>query len=331
MEVNSKPIRLVYGMIGTNCLEQLQNLKTVEPMIDQVDLFVYVDGSKKGEDGVAEWLRETYTPEKVQIIHKPWCDDFTGHRTLYLDAAKGSVDYDTWVIVSDTDEKFSPLLAKGIRPIIDQARKQGHDMLQVRCESRTVTMDSWEEITWSNLDDFWKPLVFRYKEGMSYWADRSDATGKRNSLHEALGVNRRFVWRPVPLNDQDGKLVYYHIKRENVIWIRGLRNFVISGGGPNLNEKQPLWLPFRSLISEALGRDDYTYLDVLDYFKKGSIDQRIKDMMLKHRNEEGYDGSSEVQEVFKTYFLLYNPEELPEDLRQEYAHMIPQHSYEGII
>jgi len=319
-------------MIGTNCLEQMQALETVEPMIHQVDAFVYVDGSKEGEDGVASWLKETYG-DKVHIVHKPWCDDFTGHRTLYLDYVGEHFigpDIDTWVIVSDTDEKFSDKLALGIRPIIDQARKAGRDMLEVRCRSATVSMENWREEVWESMDDFHKPLVFRYFEGMCYWAARSEVTGNRNSLHEALRSNGRFVWTPIKLQDK-GVLYYSHIKRENVIWIRGVRNFVVGGGGPNLNEKQPLWIPFRNIVAEVLGRDDYTYLDVLDYFKKGNIDKRLWNMILEHRNEDGYDGASEVRELFYTYFLLYNPDELPEDIRPEYEHMIPDYSYENVI
>jgi len=222
---------------------------------------------------------------------------------------------DSWVIVNDTDEVFSPKLAKNIRAIISQAKTNKYDMIQVRCKS--VTINHKGDRVHENMDDFHKPLIFKYYPGMEYWADRSDVTNGKTALHEALQVNGSFVWKPIPLIDK-GVLYYEHVKLENIIWERGCRNFIVFGGGPNLGDKQPLWKPFRALLDEVTGRTDYTSYDILEYFKSGNIDKRIKEWMVLHRNENGYDGSSEVRECFLTYFVLYHPEEMPEELKGEY-------------
>lgn len=310
-------LKLYFCMMGYNRLDELKELKTVDAMLPYVDQMIYVDGSE-GKDGTSEWLMSNFKDAPIMVINNKWSDDFPGQRTQYLNLVgqlRKKNEEDSWVIVADTDEVYSPLLAKNIRKLIDITRKK-HDMLQIR--SKSVTINYYGTRIYENLDDFYKPLVFRYYDNMQYWGDRSSVTGNKTALHEALQVNGRFVWRPINLDDKDGALVYEHIKSKNIIWERGCRNFIVFGGGPNLGEKQPLWKPFRKLLADVMGTDEYTSYDVLQYFKKGNIDQRIKDWMIKYRDEKGYDGSSEVRECFLTYFVLYHPEELPEHLKDKY-------------
>lgn len=317
-----KKMKLYFCMMGFNRLEELVNFKTVETLLPYVDQFVYIDGSE-GKDGTAEWLFKHF-PEDAPIVVIPnkWSDDFPGQRNMYLSYVESVMDdsFDNWVVVADTDEVYSELLAKHLRAIVQKAASSYHnDMLLVQC--RSVTVKGNERI-YENLDDFHKPLIFRMYNGTRYWADRSSTTGNKTALHEALQCNGRYVWRPIKLDSQDGKLCYEHIKNEHIIWERGLRNFVVFGGGPNLGDKQPLWKPFREMLKKALNKDDYTSYDVIQYFKSGNIEQEIKDWMIEYRNEDGYDGSSEVRECFLSYFILYNPKELPPELQQEYIHLL---------
>ena len=300
-------LKTYYGMMGYNRLTELQQLKTVHNLLPYVDQLIYVDGSC-GKDGTEEWLYKEFPDSPIMVVHSEWSDDFPGQRNNYLDLT-GELrqdDEESWVIVNDTDEVFSPMLCKYIKNIIEKTR-QANDMLLVQCKS--VTIDKSGKRIYENFDDFHKPLVFKYYPGMQYWADRSEVTGKKTALHEALVHEGKFVWNPVKLNNNKERLYYEHIKLENIIWERGCRNFIVFGGGPNLGEKQPLWIPFRKMLVEAMGRTDYTSYDVLQYFRKGNIDQRIKDWMIEHKDEDGYDGSSEVRECYLTYFELYHPEE----------------------
>ena len=301
-------LKIVYGMMGYNRLTELQELRTVHALVPYVDQFVYVDGSC-GKDGTEEWLYEEFPEAPIMVVHSAWSDDFPGQRNQYLNLAGelSTPEDETWMLVNDTDEVFSPMLAKNIRAIIEKTRIY-NDMLLIRCKS--VTINGEGKRIYENMDDFHKPLVFKYYKGMEYWADRSNITGNKTALHEALRLNGRYVWNPIKLIDKE-KLYYEHIKLENIIWERGCRNFIVFGGGPNLGDKQPLWKPFRELLDDVLGKH-YTSYDVLQYFKKGNIDKRIKDWMIAHKDEDGYDGSSEVRECYLTYFKLYHPEELEE-------------------
>lgn len=307
-------MKLYYCMMGYNRLNEIEYFNTVGRLLPYVDQFIYVDGSC-GKDGTERWLMEEYPDAPIVVIHSEWSDDFPGQRTNYLNLV-GELrekDEDSWVIVNDTDEVFSELLAKNIRKIIESASKST-DMLLIRCKS--VTIDNNGERVYENMDDFYKPLVFKYYPGMIYWGDRSQVTGGKTALHESLQCDGRFVWRPKKLSGNDD-LHYEHIKLENIIWERGLRNFIVFGGGPNLGEKQPLWVPFRKMLAKAMGTEEYTSYDAIQYFKAGNITQELKDWMIAHRHEDGYDGASEVRECYKTYFKLYHPDQMPDELRGE--------------
>ena len=83
----------------------------------------------------------------------------------------------------------------------------------------------------------------------------------------------------------------------------------------NAGESQKLWRPFRELVKSITGIDDWNSFN--NYMVEGKIDQRLKDEMVKFRLETGYDGSSEWREIYKTYFMIYHPEEMPEELKNE--------------
>ena len=309
-------IRIFFCMMGLNRLEELKQLKPIHTLFPHVDQIIYIDGSD-GRDGTEKWLFDEFRGLPIIVVRSKWVDDFPGQRTQYLNLV-GEIrlpNEESWVVVNDTDESFSPLLAKNLRAIIDKARFT-NDMILVRCKS--VTVNGKLEVVHETFDDFYKPLIFRYYPKTRYWGDRSSVTKNVTALHEALQVNGKFVWHPIKLNDQDGKLYYQHTKLEHIIWERGCRNFIVFGGGPNLGEKQSLWKPFREMLDTVFNRSDYTSYEVLEYFRGGNIDQLLKDWMIKYRKEEGYDGSSEVRECFLTYFILYNPSEIPPELVSEY-------------
>ena len=192
----------------------------------------------------------------------------------------------------------------------------------IRC--RSVTIDRDMDRVWESLDDFWKPLVFLWEPGIQYADTR---------LHETLippsGVRQV---RAQDFADTDHEILYEHIKKENVIWPRGMRNFYTFGGGPNLGNRQPLWQPFREILTRAGDFENWTGVDA--YLAAGNVTQELKDWLIKYRceglnsgtDDEGcgfehegrmddkYDGSSEIRECFLTYFVWYHPEELPLDI-----------------
>ena len=311
----------LYGCFMTyNRMDELKKLQTVHRIIPYIDQLIMIDGSC-GTDGTSEWILKEFPDKSIMIVNSRWSDDFPGQRTQYLNLV-GELREPTeesWCCVFDTDEVYSELLAKNIRAIIERAIQDGRTMVQIR--SRSITINSNGDRIWENMDDFYKPLIFKYYKGMQYWGDRSEITDNKTALHEALQLDGKFVWKPIRLDDK-GKLYYEHIKNEDIIWERGFRNLIVMGGGPNLGNKQPLWKPLRDLLADIMQTQDYTSYDVLEYCRKGNIDHRLKDWMIEHRNENGYDGASEVREAFLCYFILYHPEEMPNNLIEEYKYQI---------
>jgi len=176
-----------------------------------------------------------------------------------------------------------------------------------------------------------KSLIFLWEEGIHYADTR---------LHETLIQPSGTRQVRLPDNaDTLQEVVYEHIKLENVIWPRGMRNFYTFGGGPNLGDRQPLWKPFREILSRCGDFDNWTAVD--KYLAGGNVCQELKDWMIKYRLEgtstaehgiehegrqDNYDGSSEIRECFLTYFVWFHPEELPKEILEsdkpykDYAH-----------
>ena len=88
-----------------------------------------------------------------------------------------------------------------------------------------------------------------------------------------------------------------------------------------MRDDQPLWRPFREMISKHVEFDNW--LDVEAYFRKGNIAQEIKDWFIEHRLDglPSYAQEfTELREGFLTYFIWYNPDELPKELIEQDKH-----------
>jgi hypothetical protein len=109
-------------------------------------------------------------------------------------------------------------------------------------------------------------------------------------------------------------LIYEHRKQENVQWPRGVRNYFCGGGGPNLGSQNHRWVELKQITSN-LGIA--TWHQFHAYLIGGNIDNALKTWIIKYRHENGWDGSSEQREFYKTYFKLYHPEEEPAEYQQE--------------
>jgi len=137
--------------------------------------------------------------------------------------------------------------------------------------------------------------MFKYYPGMHYFGNP----------HETLKIDRGPIIQNLPHG-------YHHIKQDKMTWVRGARNAYIGGGGPNLGDKHPLWRGFRQIVKEDTGITMWNEFD--KYLIAGNISPRIREQLIKFKNETGYDGSSEWRELYKTYFRIYHPEEEPKEL-----------------
>jgi len=278
--------RITYCMMTFNRLyEVAMCIERVQPYVDRV---VIVDGGSN--DDTILTLRNW---KGVELYIHPWKDNFSEQRTNYLKHAGEENGGTDWIIVSDPDELFFKETCEKFRELADKYSKTKYNMLAF--ESNSVTMLGKTIINSGN-DNYWKGLMFKYQPGMRYVGNP----------HETLIVKDG----PFITNTPFG---YYHIKQSGMCWIRGARNAFIGGGGPNLGDKHPLWRPFLQIVKEETGITKWNDFD--KYMIAGNISPRIKEQLIKFKDENGYDGSSEWRELYKTYFRIYHPEEEPSDLK----------------
>lgn len=282
---------IVYCMMTQNrLLESKHCIDIVEPYVDHI---VCIDGGSI--DDSIFYLRNR---ENVNMFLHPWTDNFSAQRNNYINRAREVVGHDDfYCLVSDPDEWFEEATLKALSGIQNICENGGFNMAMFRCRSVTLKGD---ERVWENLDDYWKGLFFKYSPGIHYIGNP----------HETLVISGGL--KPIKT-----EFVYEHVKQENVIWHRGIRNMYTGGGGPNLSDNNPFWVELKQIVKEVYGKD-LGWHDFDKELLKGNIDQRIKDWLIKVRLEDGWDGASEHREAYKTYFRIYHPEEEPEELRGEY-------------
>ena len=276
-------MKITYCMMTLNRLhEVIQCIKRVKPYVDRV---VIVDGGSS--DDTILTLRNW---EGVELYIHPWKDNFSGQRTNYIRRAEENGGSD-WILVSDPDELFAEATVQNLRTTISSISSRYN---MVAFESHSVTAKG-DKVIAEGQDKYWKPLLFKWNPNMHYIGNP----------HETLIIDGG----PRIYNS---KYHYYHIKQDKMTWPRGARNAFIGGGGPNLGEKQPLWRPFRALVKDITGIDDWNTFN--DYMVSGNVDAQIKESLIRFKDETGYDGSSEWRELYKTYFRVYHPEEEPAEL-----------------
>lgn len=281
-------MKIIYCMMTQNrLLETKHCLDLVGPYVDEM---VVVDGGSV--DDSVFYLRNR---KDVHMFLHPWKDNFSEQRTNYLMRAREVAGNDNfWCLISDPDEWFEEKTLKELRRIATFCEQGGANMAQFQC--RSVSLKG-EERVWENLDNYWKGLFFKYEPGIKYVGNP----------HETLAP-------PSGLRAIRTPFLYEHVKQENIIWHRGMRNSYCGGGGPNLGSRNPFWVELKAIVKEVYGRD----LSWHEYDREllsGNIDERIKRWMYKMKDETGWDGASEMREHYKTYFRIYHPEEEPVEFR----------------
>lgn len=289
-----KDIYIVYCMMcQNNLLEVKRALDSVEPYVDDI---VVVDGGS--QDTSIFYLRNR---KGVNIFLHPWEDNFSKQRNNYLQRAEelAPKDVELFCLVSDPDEVFDVVALQSLYKLAEAMLNTGANLATFRCISQTLEGDI---VTWENLDNYWKGLFFYY--------DRSEPPRYIGNPHETLVLKGG-------LRVVQTELLYRHQKQKDIIWLKGARNLVIGGSGPNLHDKNPLWVELKGIVHEVYGKD-LSWFEFEKEMMKGNLDQRIKNWMIKVHDIDGFDGASEHRECYKTYMRIFHPEEEPEELRGKY-------------
>jgi len=274
-------------MMGMNALYWIsERFDEMSPIVDRM---IYIDGGS-----IDDSIVYTRNRGDVEMYIHPWDDDYGEQRNRYLHYASLG-DKADWIVVSDHDESFSPDFRSLLPSLIERADREGYNKIDVQC--KLVYMRGEEEIS-RELRPFWKPLVFKNQPGINY----------KGSPHEVL--SNPAGWNELKVGDDN--LYYEHIRQENIIWAKGARNFVVSGGAM-LYDKNPHYVEFK----EALEKDGHT-LDSIQFNQlmvDGAVGPATTEWILDHKYINDPDlpdcCCSEMRECYLTYFKLYHPEKDP--------------------
>jgi len=95
-------------------------LRNVLAFANFYDNLIVVDGGSK--DGTTEYLHQ----HGVQVITRPFADDFSAQRNAAIDACQTR-----WVVEIDADETLSIPLGRGLRLICENADRDGVDCIGI--------------------------------------------------------------------------------------------------------------------------------------------------------------------------------------------------------
>lgn len=284
-------MQLIYCQMTQNRLSETRSC--VERALPYVDHVVIVDGGSI-DDSIfffRNWSREE--PKLHFYIH-PWEDNFPKQRTHYLRHADEFARDGDYILVSDPDELFEARSMAAMK-VACQKVEESNKFNSASFQCRSVSLRGTKRVH-ENMDNYWKHLLYKWYPGMHYVGNP----------HESLIV-------PGGLRIAQTSLIYEHIKQEDIIWHRGMRNFVIGGGGPNLGDRNQAWVEFKQICHAHGLPTEWHALE--RYLLRGNINQALKDWMIRYHDIDGFDGASEVRECYKTYFRVFHPEEEPQNLQ----------------
>ena len=123
-------------------------------------------------------------------------------------------------------------MLNNLRDIIAEAEVEGFNKIDIQCQ---LVYFSGENKVSSELRPFWKPLIFKNEDGVRY----------EGSPHEVL--HNPNGWREKKIGSKD--VFYAHVRQKNIVWPKGARNFVVSGGAM-LYDKNPHYVEFKEALKQ---------------------------------------------------------------------------------
>lgn len=266
------PLNIVYCMMGTNRLHEIKADNYILSILPYVDKFIFIDGGS--EDGTVEYLKDL--SEKIEVYVHPWQDRFSEQRNNYIQKLKER-NYNGWVITSDTDEHYPVESLKQIISIIPEIEKQKFSGIKVQVEDITVDDKDFNKIISRNINQYWKPLIFKFHPNIHY----------EGEPHETITGQ--------PIKWYKSNIIYEHRRSKLHILSRATENFFVS----NSNRYSEKWSDFRFLCTK---NNLLTFKDFWNLFKVYKLPKEVENWINSHKDDNQDSGDSEVREMA----ILYN-------------------------
>lgn len=277
---NEEEPYITYCMMGTNRLHEIKYY--IPEAIKYVDKMIFVDGGS--DDGTIEFLTNLNqeNDDKILILECLWEDKFSGQRNNYLNKLK-DINYNGYVLVSDTDEHFMLSTLKNLRHLIKEIKNSGYNGLKFQVVDVTID-DNDSNVTISeNINLYWKSLMFKYHPDLRY----------EGEPHETL-VGAPINWLTL---DDSSKCRYKHTRSRRKVLERSVENFFIS----NSNRYSEKWADFRFLCTK---NDILTFKEFFSKFKESSLPDDIEKWIIEHKDDNENSGDSEVREMHELYYKI---------------------------
>jgi hypothetical protein len=270
-------IQCIYDNDYFNCMLNLSAFKTNDPSIQCIVVY---------DDTISEHQITELQKAGAYCKYAKWLDDLPRQRNIALQVAR--MLKCQWVISSDPDEHFTDDLIHDVRNIIGSAIKQGFDLIKINRQD----FDKDNNIKMNS--DYYKDLIYELKHGVAY-----QGYGNLPVWHEGIFGLNKAVRCPKPY-------AYIHTKSRSEMLEHHVQGMFIVGGGPNLGAENPSWLSLRRIT-------DILHINTWDEFKqyllKPNANERLKEWMIEHRNDNSKDGDQNARSVFQYYFEQLHPEE----------------------
>jgi len=248
-------------------------IQRVHPPSNYVDRIVLIY-----DDTVTEQSKQWLLNKGCELYYRKWDNHFSKQRNAYLDR----VNEGEWVIASDPDELFSLNFLKDARKILLDAERRGYNILGINAHDITTELDG--SVT-KTISTWFKQLIFKFEEGVRYVG----------CVHETLlpGIHG---WRPMNLHP---RYYYEHIKSMMEIKERGARNVFCGGGGNNVKERNPMYVELQQWARRHNIKD---WADVRELVRfhphRWQKWEELREIILKHRNDSGWDWENESRDFF---------------------------------
>lgn len=273
-------LQLVYCMMGEDRLNEIKPyIETVLPFIDK---FIFIDGNSN--DGTIEYLN-SLDKNKVEVYIHQWQDRFSEQRNHYLEKLRER-NYNDWIVTSDSDEHYPIESLKQIQDIIPELEAKGYNGIKVQVEDIEVDDDNFNKIISRNINQYWKPLIFKFRPNLRY----------EGEPHENI--------TGYPIKWYKSNIIYQHRRSKLHILSRACENYFIS----NSNRYSERWAEMRYLCTK---NGILTFKDYWNLFKEHKLPKEVEDWIYSHKDDNQDSGDSELRETALLYF-----EVLPERIKK---------------